>query len=79
MFTPHKIPNGPGRKTRLSVIRQTIGIDESGRQLDVSDDWTQRGDAHRALPVRWTGITIFKTQPHDDLQFGGDQRQQRSA
>ena len=78
MFTPHKIPNGPGRKTRLSVIRQTIGIDEGGRHFDVSDDWTQRVDAHRALSTRWTGITIFTTQPHDDLQFGGDQRRQRA-
>ena len=78
LFTPYKVPNGPGRKTRLSISRHTIGVDEHGKSFDVIDDWTSRDVAHRVLPTRWTGMTIFDVDRHDDIQFGGDQRRQRA-
>ena len=78
LFTPYKVPNGPGRKTRLSTSRRTIGVDEHGQSFDVVDDWTSRDVAHRALPARWTGMTIFDVDRHDDIEFGGDQRRQRA-
>ena len=58
MFTPFRVRRGPGRKTRLQSVRQTIRVDEKGHQFDVVDDWTDKAHAHRALPARWTGITI---------------------
>ena len=58
MFTPFRVPRGPGRKTRLQSVRQTIGIDEKGHQFDVTDDWTVKAHAHGARPARLTGITI---------------------
>ena len=64
-------------KMRLRSIRQTIGIDETGLQFDVSDDCSAKPYAHRALPARWTGITIFRTAVQDDPLYGGDQRRQR--
>ena len=75
-FTPHKIPHGPGRKSRLSVVRETIGIDETGKTFALTDDWTAQSKP-RATPHRWTGITIFRSESFDDLNFGGDQRRQR--
>ena len=77
MFTPFRVPNGPGRKTRLNTVRETIGIDEVGCRFKLTDDWTRKADAHRVLPARWTGITVFRTSEHDDKDFGEDQRRQR--
>ena len=76
LFAPRGIPHGPGRKSRLSNIRETIGIDEAGTKFTVLDNWTES----RAPPVRsrrWTGVTIFHTEGYDDEKFGGDQRRQR--
>ena len=76
MFTPRGIPHGPGRKSRLSSCRVTLGVDESGHRFSVSDDWTES----RTPPTRsrrWTGMTIFYIQGFDDTKYGGDQRRQR--
>ena len=76
LFAPRGIPHGPGKKSRLWHIRETIGIDEAGQKFTVLDDWTES----RTPPVRsrrWTGITIFHTEGFDDERFGGDQRRQR--
>jgi hypothetical protein len=54
-----------------------VGVDETGMKFDIMDDWTQPGVAHRVLPQRWTGSTIFRISAFDDQDFGGDQRRQR--
>ena len=77
LFTPFRVPWGPGRKSRLASIRHTVGVDETGMKFDIMDDWTQPGVAHRVLPQRWTGSTIFRISAFDDQDFGGDQRRQR--
>ena len=77
MLSPFRIPRGPGRKTCLQSVRQTIGINEKGLQFDVTDDWTAKAPAHRALPARWTGIMTFRAIAHDDVLYGGDQWRQR--
>ena len=76
LFNPRKVSNGPGRKTRLCSIRETIGIDETGRRFKIKDDWLTSRDSP-VLPRRWTGITVFNTAGFDDLEHGGDQRRQR--
>ena len=76
LFNPCRVPRGPGRRTRLSSIRETIGIDETGRKFSMSDDWLDE-QAPRALPKRWTGMTVFHVEEFDDLKFGKDQRRQR--
>ena len=76
MFNPRGVSHGPGRKSRLSTIRVTIGVDEAGHRFSVSDDWT----TSRLPPTRsrrWTGVTIFQNEGFDDSKFGGDQRRQR--
>ena len=75
LFTPKSVPNGPGRKSRLAVTRETIGISELGDKFAMTDDWTST--SKRALTRRWTGVTVFRAVPVDDRQFGGDQRRQR--
>ena len=75
LFTPKSVPNGPGRKSRLAVTRETIGISELGNKFAMTDDWTST--PKRALTRRWTGVTVFRAVPVDDRQFGGDQRRQR--
>ena len=76
LFTPRGSAHGPGRKTRLSAIRETIGVDETGRKFSMKDRWMESRQPP-SLPRRWTGITIFKTVGFDDLDHGGDQRRQR--
>ena len=76
LFNPFRVPHGPGRKTRLSSIRETIGIDETGHKFSMSDDWLDE-QAPRALPRRWTGITMFHAEEFDDTKFDKDQRRQR--
>ena len=76
LFSPKRVPNGPGRKSRLLAVRETIGVDESGKKFEVSDTWTC-ASPQPVLSRRWTGITVFKTVPVDDAHFGGDQRRQR--
>ena len=76
LFNPRRVPHGPGKRSRLSVIRETIGIDENGQRFVKSDDWTDP-QAPKSLPRRWTGITIFRSEEFDDGHFGGDQRRQR--
>ena len=34
IFAPHKVPHGPGRKSRLSAVRETIGVDENGKKQE---------------------------------------------
>ena len=76
LFCPKGIPNGPGRKSRLGVTRQTIGISEIGEKFDHSDNWVQ-AESGASLTQRWTGATIFQTVPVNDNNFGDDQRRQR--
>jgi hypothetical protein len=76
LFNPCKVPRGPGRGTRISSLRETIGIDESGCKFSMSDNWLKEGTP-RTLPRRWTGITMFRVEEFDDLKFGKDQRRQR--
>ena len=76
MFTPMRVPRGSGTKSRLAPIRHTVGVDETGMIFDISDNWTQPEVAHRALPQRWTGVTVFRTSGFDVTGFGGDQRRQ---
>lgn len=77
LFTPFRVPHGPGRKTRLAARRETIGISESGEPFHIIDDWTRKSLAHRLMPGKWTGMTVFKVMAFDDAEFGGDQRRQR--
>ena len=77
LFTPYRVPRGPGKKTRLKSTRRTIGVDEFGKEFDFIDDWTEENRAHKMMSSRWTGITLFATVAYDDKVFGGDQRRQR--
>ena len=76
LFNPRRVPHGPGRKSRLSTIRETVGIDEGGQKFTISDDWTS-AENPLVMDRRWTGMTTFKTINFDDCRFGGDQRRQR--
>ena len=76
LFNPRRVSHGPGRKTRLSSVRETIGIDETGRRFVVKDDWLSSRNSP-VLPQRWTGMTVFTTVDFDDAEHGGDQRRQR--
>ena len=60
MFTPFKIPRGPGRNTKLSQTRITEGVDERGVQFKIIDDWTVPSHAHRLLESAWIGTTGFR-------------------
>ena len=77
LFTPMGVPHGPGRKTRLKARRETIGVDEAGNPFHIIDSWQNRSVAHRLMPSRWTGVTVFSVAEHDDGRYGGDQRRQR--
>ena len=77
LFTPFKVPRGPGKKTRLHHLRRTVGVDHSGRRFDITEDWTDKSRSHKLLSSPWTGVTIFRAIAHDDLAFGGDQGRQR--
>ena len=77
LFTPFKIPRGPGRKTKLSAVRITRGIDEQGNKFSIRDDWTNPDCSHRILNKKWVGETYFDVDPEEDLGLGGDYRRQR--
>ena len=62
MFTPFKIPRGPGRSTKLSRTRITEGVDERGVQFKIVDDWTKPSESHRLMPSVWTGRTSFRVE-----------------
>ena len=76
LFNPRRVARGPGRGSRLSIIRETVGIDETGRKFSFSDDWTKSKESP-VLGRRWTGMTTFRTVSFDDKRYGGDQRRQR--
>ena len=76
LFHPHRVPHGPGRKSRLATIRETVGIDEAGQKFVISDDWMSTKEP-LVMDRRWTGMTTFRTVAFDDGRFGGDQRRQR--
>ena len=77
MFTPYKIPRGPGRKTRLKSVRITEGINELGESFRVVDDWMDPTQAHKLLDKMWVGKTFFDVEHEEDVSMGGDYRRQR--
>ena len=78
MFTPFKIPRGPGRKTKLKVTRTTEGIDDLGQKFVVKDNWTDQAHAHALRERPWVGRTSFVVDPEEDVNYGGDYRRQRA-
>ena len=77
MFTPFKIPRGPGRKTRLKSVRITEGINELGQSFRIVDDWMDPTQAHKLLDKMWVGKTFFDVNRDEDVSMGGDYRRQR--
>ena len=57
-------------------MRETFGVDETGRKFCASDSWTE-SKGPSTLPQRWTGMTVFRVNELDDQKYGGDQRRQR--
>ena len=78
MFTPYKIPRGPGRKTRLKVTRVTEVFDDLGQKFVVEDNWTDQAHAHALRERPWVGRTSFVVDPEEDINLGGDCRRQRA-
>ena len=78
MFTPYKVPRGPGRKTKLRKIRTTEGTTAAGQRFKIVDDWTKPENSHRLLSTCWVGSTTFKVDEQEDIDLGGDYRRQRS-
>ena len=73
-FLPWKVARGPGRKTRLSSVRSTRGVDVNGHTFEIKDDWTNAQSRNRP---RWTGRTIFLVDRAHTDEWGTDQRRQR--
>ena len=78
LFTPFKIPRGPGRKTKLKVTGTTEGIDDLGQKFVVKDNWTDQAQAHALRERPWVGCTSFVVDPEEDVNYGGDYRRQRA-
>ena len=78
LFTPYKIPHGPGRRTKLMNIRTTEGTSSDGARFIIKDDWTEPSNSHRLLATDWVGQTTFTVDPDEDIDLGGDCRRQRS-
>ena len=57
LFTPYKIPRGPGRRTKLKKIRVTEGVTEDGQEFKIKDDWTKPENSHKVLSMNWIGST----------------------
>ena len=76
-FDPGAALRGPGRKTRLSSTRRSVGVYENGEDFDNNDEWQTEGNKKERLP--WTGKTIFIVDYHHTKDFGTDQRRQRAT
>ena len=59
LFTPCGSRGGPGDQSQLNSIRITIGTYSNGQSFSRTDDWRERSTAHEAMPMPWTGVTVF--------------------
>ena len=75
-FMPLGIPRGPGRKTRLTNVRSTKGIDSEGNQFKIEDLWDSPNNVVPPM-LPWTGRTIFLVDKSYSDRWGTDQRRQR--
>ena len=55
-FSPHEVPRGPGRKTRLQSSRLVHGVDVEGRRFTATDNWSEQGNSS-ITSTPWTGKT----------------------
>ena len=77
MFTPYKIPRGPGRRTKLKKIRVTEGVTEGGQEFRFEDDWAKPENSNKILSMNWIGSISFEVEAEEDISLGGDCRRQR--
>ena len=63
LFTPMKVPKGPGCGEHIGSWRVTTGVYEDGECFTFIDQWKALEDPHRQLPQAWTGTTYFSDPP----------------
>ena len=76
MFYAEEVPSGPGRKTRLKLMRKVQGTYLSGLRFKKESDWTS-DSINGELSENWTGKTIFIFNNLHSPDHGTDQRRQR--
>ena len=47
LFTPFKVAKGPASSEKLSVIRFTKGVSQSGHKFEFHDKWQESRNSHR--------------------------------
>ena len=75
-FLPLGVPRGPGRKTRLTQVRSTRGIDSEGNQFKIEEMWDDPTKVVPQMPP-WTGNNIFMVDMFYSDRWGTEQRRQR--
>jgi hypothetical protein len=69
LFTPLRVAGSPPAKT-LTPTRVTRGRFVGGETFCVTDTWTSRACAHRALSRPWIGSTFFLLRSPDITESG---------
>ena len=59
LFTPFKVKKGPGKTQKMSSVRFTRGVTESGRVFEFHDNWQAPNNSHRLLDEPWVGFTTM--------------------
>ena len=61
LFTPIDVkkPEDEAMGKTIGTSRKTEGEFADGRRFQILDEWTKLSNSHRALEMRWTGITTF--------------------
>ena len=60
LFTPMRIPDGPGNRKEVGELRVTEGTYVDGTNFRIVDDWRRVKQPHRTLRMPWTGTTSFE-------------------
>ena len=83
LFTPYKVAKGPDSRIKLSAIRFTKGVTESGESFEFHDNWQNLSDAHKLMDQAWVGCSVFieedkvsllsaQTRDHDNDDHADD-------
>ena len=69
LFTPFRVPKGPGKDLKLKQARLTVGVTKSGEHFEIVDDWSRQDTRHRRLDEQWIGYTVFTEDKVESEDF----------
>ena len=79
LFNPWQAPRGPGRKTRLHPSRTVRGVRSDRDEFIIKDNWMNVEGEKEQMPLPWTGQSIFIVDRLHSVDYGTDQRRQRTS